>query len=195
MLTTGFASSASANKRKGAGLAEAPGQSVNFSKGVTTLVDVFEKISYDTIEETSSEITSVTCIPFSKSVVGEPVVTVKTFEKKHPQQDWYRIVTETTTSIPTTTKEWEETTTVTMHYTYKTPVTITETTTTTSTHRGAPGSNGKQLSDVSVVDVNSVAGKKVLVGSEDTEAVTTSEVTETTTTSVSTKTHKGDWIK
>lgn len=195
MLTTGFASSALANNGKGAGLAEAPGQSENFSKGITTLVDVSEIVSYDTIEETSSEITSVTSTPFSESVVGEPVVTVKTYEEKHPQQDWYRIVTETTTSIPTTTKEWEETTTVTTHYSYETLVTITETTTTTSTHRGAPGSNGKQFSDVSVVDVNSVAGEKVLVGSEDTEAVTTSEVTETISFTEKTEKKPGNWYK
>ncbi|QHJ70578.1 hypothetical protein [Planococcus halotolerans] len=195
MLTTGFASSALANNGKGAGLAEAPGQSENFSKGITTLVDVAEKVSYDTIEETFSEITSVTSTPFSETIVGEPVVTVKSYEEKHPSKDWYKIVTETTTSIPTTTRVWEDTTTVTTHYSYETLVTITETTTTTSTHRGAPGSNGKHLSEVSVIDVTSVAGEKVLLGSEDTEVVTPGEVTETTTSSVSTKTLKSDWIK
>lgn len=195
MLTTGFASSALANNGKGAGLAEAPGQSENFSKGVTTLVDVTEKVSYDTIEETFSEITSVTSTPYSETIVGEPVVTVKSYEEKHPQQDWYRIITETTTSIPTTTRVWEETTTVTTHSSYETIVTITETTTTTSTHRGAPGSNGKQLSEVSVIDVTSVAGEKVLVDSHDSTDVTTGDVTETTEAVSNTVKHEGKWVK
>ncbi|MDN7241698.1 hypothetical protein QWY14_07825 [Planococcus sp. N028] len=195
MLTTGFASGAMASNGKGAGLEKAPGQSENFSKGVTTLVDVSETVSYDTLKETSSAVTSVTSTPDTASVDGAPVVTVNSYQEKHPQQKWYRTVTVTTTSITTTVSEWEDTTTVTTHYFYETPVTITDTTTTTSTHRGAPGSNGKQLSEVSVTDQKSVAGEKVLVDSADYPVVTKGAVTETASTTSNTVTVKGDWIK
>ena len=195
MLTTGFASGAMASNGKGAGLAQAPGQSENFSKGVTTLVDVTEKVSSDTKEETSSAVTSVTKAPGSASVDSEPVVTVKSYKEKHSSQNWYRNVTETTTSITTTVSKWEDTTTVTTHSFYETPVTITETTTTTSTHRGAPGSNGKQLNEVSVTDKTSVAGERVLVDSKDVPVVTKGDVTETISSSSNTVTEKSDWIK
>lgn len=195
MLTTGFASSALANNGKGGGLAHAPGQSENFSKGVTTNVDVTENVSYDTKEETDSAITSTTVTPGTSTVVGEPVVSVKTYEEKHPQQDWYRIVTETTTSVTTTVSTWEDTTTVTTHYVYEIPVTITETTTTTSTHRGAPGSNGKQLSEVSITDVNSVDGERVMVDSHEVTEVTKGNVTETDSASTETVVKKDEWIK
>ncbi|WP_147433985.1 hypothetical protein [Planomicrobium sp. Y74] len=197
MLTTGFASGAMASNGKGVGLADAPGQSENFSKGVTTLVDVDEKVSYETIEETSSAVTSVTTKTVSESVDSEPIVIVNTYEEKHQKHDWYRTVTETTTSITTTVSTWEETATVTTHYFYETPVTFTETTTTTSTHRGAPGSNGKQLGEVSVTDTTSVAGEKVLVDSQDSTDVTTGDVTETTTTVSNTVSNKDDvkWNK
>lgn len=195
MLTTGFASGAMASNGKGAGLADAPGQSENFSKGVTTLVDVTENVSYDTKEETDSAVTSVTSAPGTSSVDGAPSVSVKSYIEYHPQHDWYRNVTETTTSITTTVSSWEDTTTVTTHYFYETPVTITETTTTTSTHRGAPGSNGKQLSHESVTDVTSVDGEKVLVDSKDSSVVTKGEVTESSSTATNTVVSKGEWIK
>lgn len=195
VLTTGFASGAMASNGKGAGLAEAPGQSENFSKGVTTLVDVSQKVSYDTKEESSSAVTSVTSTPQTDSVDSNPVITTNSYTEKHPVHNWYRNVTETTTSITTTVSAWDETTTVTTHYYYEIPVTITETTTTTSTHRGAPGSNGKQLSEVSVTDSTSVDGERVLVGTKDDPAVTKGDVTKTTSTATDTVTEKSEWIK
>lgn len=195
MLTTGFASGAMASNGKGAGLSEAPGQSENFYKGVTTLVDVTESVSYDTKEETSSAITSVTSSPGTVSADSEPIVTVKSYEEKHPVHNWYRNVTQTTTTITSTVSTWLDTTTVTTHYFYEIPVTITETTTTTSTHRGAPGSNGKQLSLASVTETQSVDGERVLVDSKEESVVTTGDVTETTSTSSETSTVNGGWIK
>lgn len=195
MLTTSFASGALANNGKGGGLADAPGQSENFSKGVTTVVDVTENVSHATREETSSAITSVTTTPVTESVAGEPVVTVRYYEEKHPAQDWTRIVKETTTSITTTVRTWDETTAVTTHSLYEVPVTITETTTTTSTHRGAPGSNGKQLSEIAVTDTQSVDGEWVLLSTKDDSVVTNGEVAETINTASEIALDPGKWSK
>ncbi|MCT8140012.1 hypothetical protein H1D32_21380 [Anaerobacillus sp. CMMVII] len=190
-LTTG----ALASNGKGKGLETAPGQSANFSNGITTLVTTSEIVTEDlrvdreTSEESSTE---------TKSSTSEELVVVDTKVEKefHPAQNWFRYVTTTTTQKTTIQSSWDETTTITTTTTTETPLTITETTETTITHRGAPGSNGKVLSETSLTTKDVVEGVMEVVDIQTSEKVTKGDTTtEVINVTLLTNESKGDWNK
>lgn len=193
MLSVGFATGAMASNGKGVGLETAPGQSVNFSKGITTIVTTTENVTEDVLVdvETSSDSSNETKTSTSVEEVVSDVI--KTTER-HPVQNWYREVFTTTTDTITTTSSWNETTTVTTTTTTETPVTITETTVTTLSHRGAPGSNGKVISENSVTTNGEVLGDAIVNTEYDT-TVSTGEVTTSFTKQSKVTITTGNWIK
>ncbi|RSD22314.1 hypothetical protein [Mesobacillus subterraneus] len=192
VLSISFASGAMASNGKAKGLENAPGQSENFSKGITTEVlvtkNVTEEVRVDVETSTNS-----TTEPKSSSLVKIVEESVTTVEK-HPTKNEYRDVITITIKEVTTTSTWDETTTLTTTTTTETPVTITETIETTIQHRGAPGSNGKLLlSDSVVIGKDEVKGDPLVSETSET-TVTEGEVTSQTTSKViDTKVERSGW--
>lgn len=177
---------------KGKGQETAPGQSENFSKGITTEVVVTENVTEEVRidEETSTNSTTEPKSFSSVEIVEEVVTTIE----KHPTKNEYRDVITTTTKKITNTSIWDETTTVTTTKTTETPVTITETIETTIQHHGAPGSNGKVLSENSIViGKNEVLGEPVIKETSETTVTKGETRTETTTEVLDTKTERSGW--
>jgi hypothetical protein len=178
-------------------MAAAPGQAVNFSKGVTTVVTTNKEVN--TVIETGTIIhdpVSVNSVPQSSVSTdvthGTSVVTIE----KHPVQDWTREVTTVPVTTVTTTTSWNDVTYETITDRTETPVTTTITTTTTILHQGAPGSNGKLISSDSVVTTEVTRGQTVVVSSEVTNTETVKENVESTSvTTNSTIVTYGEWIK
>lgn len=184
---------ASNGKGNGKGLETAPGQSVNFSKGVTTEVVVTENVTEEVRVdvETSSNTTTEPMSSTSEKIVEEVITTTE----KHPTKNEYRDVVTTTTKKVTTTSSWEESTTVTTTTITETPVTITETIETTIQHQGAPGSNGKVLNKSSVViDTKEEVLGATVVNETSEITVTKGEIsTETNTQILDTKKELNGW--
>lgn len=178
------------------GKATAPGQSVNFSKGVTTIVTTTETVEHDS-EIDVQESTEYSDVPMSETlapVTLEPVETITIEESKefcnngHKQENCeikhkYRtIITEDTI---TTTNTWVETTAITTTTTTVTPVTTTVTTVTTTQHQGAPGSNGKFIGETSTSTSVAVKGDPVTTSTQETN-ITNGPVSSTSVTTTMT---------
>lgn len=156
-LTIGLLSSfstaamAATNNGQGKGLATAPGQADNFSKGITTEVTTTENVVQSIITNTQiSNPIFVSSVPMNETtseVIGSTSVTTIDY---HPVQIWSREVTATTTETTVTTTAWDEITTATTTTVTDIPVTTTETTVATNLHHGAPVSNGKEISNDSI---------------------------------------------
>mgnify|MGYP000875932529 CR=1 FL=1 len=185
-IMLGMPSMTFANNGRGKGLATAPGQSENFSKGITTVVTLREvTIESEDIDIGTSEY-SIVEAKFETTVVtnlSEEQVKVYHENAHNPgsnQAGWYRYDTIKTTVITTTTLSWDETTTITETTTTVIPIITIETIETTLQHRGAPGSNGEVLGETSrTISSVSTEGKPV-VTTETTTEVTIGEVTTTT---------------
>ncbi|WEG16939.1 hypothetical protein PQ478_20935 [Alkalihalophilus pseudofirmus] len=188
ILSVSFTTGAMANNGNGngKGLETAPGQSENFSKGVTTEVIVTTNETKG-VEVNSIE-SAVTETKTDTDITEERVV-IKSNTEKHPTKNEYRDVTVTATVRTVTTSTWDETTTTTT--TTETPVTVIETIETTITHQGAPGSNGKVLSESSKSSEKRVEGEPIV-----TVATTTTKgelETSTVTEQIDEKEDKSGW--
>lgn len=153
------------------GTETAPGQAVNFSKGITTLISFKDVVTNSERVNTSVSTTSST--ERKSSIVEELVTTTTTITEKHPQHDQYRDVVTTTTKKIITTTSWDETTNVTTTTTTVTPITTTQNVKTTLMHQGAPGSNGKVLSTVTenIGQAIDVEGESVVTTNVETEVI------------------------
>lgn len=153
------------------GLETAPGQAENFSKGITTITSFKDEVTYG--EEVNTSVSTQSSTENKSNESEELVITNATRTEKHPTKDLYRDVITTTTKKVTTTTSWDETTNVTTTTTTVTPITIMQKVKTTLMHRGAPGSNGKVLSEVTenVGAATVVKGEPVVSTDEETEVI------------------------
>lgn len=203
VLVASSFSAALANGR-GQGLTTAPGQAVNFSKGITTIITTSEEVTESVLENIVVE-QSISTEQQSAIDVNEQIVSVVTDYIKHQQYDTlghphYRHVKERTTTtkeVVTTELTWDETTTTSVTTVTGTPVTTTVTTTTTVMHQGAPGSNGKVISEVTETNSVDVFGETYLISVHESEPIVTNgEVTERVIRkSYITTTADSDWIE
>lgn len=202
VMVLGMSSMGFANNGKGKGLATAPGQAPNFSKGITTLVTANEVVT----EDENVDVQTSTNSPLETK--SETNVTTETTEEQvkvyhenahkpgSNQEGWYRYDTIITTVTTTTTRTWDEITTITTTTTTVTPITTVETIETTIQHRGAPGSDGEVISETSrTLSSVSIEGDPVVTIETNTE-VTKGEVATTTSSQTYSETIEGQgWIK
>lgn len=181
VLSLSLATGTLANNGKGKGLDTAPGQSVNFSKGVTTEVIVTENVTSEVRISENTSVNSYTVPMSAKTISEEHNVIIDTYIEKHNTKDEYREVVVTATVITTNTSSWDETTTVTTTTRMETPVTIIETIETTILHQGAPGSNGKILSVTSIPTIKEIEGESTVTTTSETEVTKSAITTETIT--------------
>jgi len=193
VMVLGMTSMTFANNGKGKGLATAPGQDPNFSKGITTVVTIDEKVTEGTLVDVDTS-TEYFTEDKTDSTSEKKITLELTGREDHNQQPWYREIFTETTETTTATLTWDETTTVTTTTTTETPVTITDTTVTTVLHRGAPVSNGKVLSETGENTKSEVEGESV-VKQEDESVVTVGEITKDVQVSIAEKQIKSEWIK
>lgn len=133
-------------------------KTVTFEKGVTTIVTTTVDVSHDKKVEVKKS-TDTSTVKKSKKEVSKKVEVVVTKEKHPTKHKFYRDVkTATTYKIVKVTK-WDEVTKTTTIKTITTPVKIIKTTVHTLKHRGAPGSNGKVISDETKVNTEKKYGK------------------------------------
>lgn len=201
-MVLGISGIALANNGKGKGLETAPGQSENFSKGITTVVAVEEvtvesedidvQVSEDSTTETKSETTVTTNTTEEQVKVFHP----NAHKQDSNQPGWYRYDTIVTTVTTTIISTWDETTTVTTTTTTVTPITTVEIIETTIQHRGAPGSNGEVISETSQTISSVTTEGEQVITTETSTVVTLGEVTTTSSSVTSSETIEGEgWIK
>lgn len=178
------------------GKATAPGQSVNFSKGVTTIVTTTETVEHNSKIDVQ-ESTEYSYVPMSETlapVTSEPVVTTTIVDSKefcnsgHKQENCeikHKYRTIITQDTITTTNTWVETTAMTTTTTTVTPVTTTVTTVTKTQHQGAPGSNGKFIGETSTSTSVDVIGDPVTTSTQETK-ITNGPVSSTPVTTTKT---------
>ena len=133
-------------------------KTVTFEKGITTIVTTTVDVSHDKKVEVKKS-TDTSTIKKSKKDVSEKVEVVVTKEKHPTNHKLYRDVKTATTYKIVKLTTWDEVTKTTTIKTITTPVKIIKTTVNTLKHRGAPGSNGKVISDETKVNTEKKYGK------------------------------------
>lgn len=176
---------------KGKGLETAPGQSENFSKGISTELITTQNVTEDVIidKQTATDSDTVT----KETITTKDYIVVEEKVENHPTKNESRIVKVKKYLTDTTTATWDETTTTFTTTTTTTPVTITETIETLITHQGAPGSNGKVLSEASTSKINEVKGEPVSEVSVTSETSKGEVSVSTKTTTNKTETETTGW--
>jgi hypothetical protein len=191
LFTLSFATSAFAS----AGKDYAPGQSESFSKGITTKVIVTEDVQEKTLHKKDVSFDTKT-EKKEKSYTKKPVVTKDKTKEYHKKHNWYRYVTTTKTDTTTVHKTWDEVTKTKTTKFIEIPVTITKKTVTTIKHRGAPGSNGKKISETTETFTDKVKGKpKVTDTKKEVLSVKKKNHDKKEDTKTTTEVKKGKWIK
>lgn len=133
-------------------------KTVTFEKGVTTIVTTTVDVSHDK-EVNVKKSTDASTVKKSKKAVSKKVEVVVTKEKHPNNHKLYRDVKTATTYKVVKLTKWDEVTKTTKIKTTTTPVKIVKTTVNTLKHKGAPGSNGKVISDETKVDKEKKLGK------------------------------------
>ncbi len=182
---------AMASTGKGNGLATAPGQSTTFSKGVTTIVTVTTNDVHST--ETNTIVSEPIVATVSKSDSASVVTGMEVITENHNTHEWTRQLTKTETTTTTTT--WDEITSKTTTTLVNTPVTTTYTTVTTVMHQGAPGSNGKVISNNSITSISNVEYGTSVTSSTDHSETTTQNVNTTSVAKCVTIPTGNGWVK
>ncbi len=194
VLTLCFSTLAFASNGKGKGLATAPGQAPNFSKGITTLVTTDTNIIESEIVDVKKSEVEQTVPMISTDVRTN--VTERTVTVYHPTKNWYRIDTIISTQQVTTIRTWDETYTVVTTTRTVTPVSTPETIETTILHRGAPGSDGEVISKTSVTFLGTPSYGTPVVTPVSETFITIGEVTTNIELgTVSERTEEGQWVK
>lgn len=142
VLVFGFASSSLAGGKDDSHVTK----TVTFEKGVTTIVTTTVDVSHDKDVKVKKS-TDTSIVKKSKKDVSEKVDVVVTKEKHPKNHKLYRDVKTTTTYKVVKLTKWDEVTKTHKIKTTTTPIKIIKTTVNTLKHRGAPGSNGKVISD------------------------------------------------
>ncbi|WP_394120190.1 hypothetical protein [Planococcus donghaensis] len=190
VLVFGFASSSLAGGKDDSHVTK----TVTFEKGVTTIVTTTVDVSHDKEVEVKKS-TNTSTVKKSKKDVFEKVDVVVTKEKHPKNHKLYRDVkTETTYKVIKVTT-WDEVTKTKKIKTITTPVKIIKTTVNTLKHRGAPGSNGKVISDETKVHTEKKYGKPEVKVTTKKQVSKENVKTSTTKKVIDVKVTYGEWKK
>ena len=169
-------------------------KTVTFEKGITTIVTTTVDVSHDK-EVKVKKHTDTSVVKKSKKDVSKKVDVVVTKEKHPTKHKWYRDVTTTTTYKIVKVTTWDEVTKTTKIKTITTPVKIIKTTVNTLKHRGAPGSNGKVISDETKVDTEKKYGEPKVEVATKTEVTKENIKTSKTKKVIDVKVTYSEWKK